>query len=180
MYKFFRDAHKWTGIVLGVVILNIAATGFLLLIKKDHAWLQPPTQTGAAGGVEAFITTQDLFAAVFAQDHPGFRTLDDIDRVDFRPGKRVFKVRSGHGHGEIQVDAVTGAVLSVATRRSDLIEDLHDGSFYGEWAHGWLMPAASAALLLLLCSGLYIWLQPKSRQSRRRRLAAQGDGLRTR
>lgn len=168
MYKFFREAHKGTGILLGVVILNIAVSGFLLLIKKDFDWIQPPTRTGAAGGVETFITNQRLFEVVFAQDHPGFHTLADIDRVDFRPDRRVFKVRSVHAHAEIQVDAVTGEVLSTAVRRSDLIESLHDGSYYGDWAHGWLMPATSAALLLLLGSGLYVWLQPKYRRARRR------------
>jgi uncharacterized iron-regulated membrane protein len=174
MFKFFRDAHKWTGIVLGVVILNIAVSGFLLLIKKDFDWIQPPTQKGADGGVEAFITNQRLFAVVFAQDHPGFRTLADIDRVDFRPGQRVFKVRSVHDHAEIQVDAVTGEVLSVDVRRSDLIESLHDGSYYGDWAHGAMMPVTAAALLLLLGSGLYVWLQPKYRRLRRRNARA-GD-----
>ncbi len=168
MNKFFRGAHRWTGIVLGVVFLNIAVSGFLLLIKKDHDWIQPPTHQGTAGGVEAFITNQRLFEIVFALDHPDFRTLDDIDRVDFRPGRRVFKVRSVHHHAEIQIDAVSGAVLNTAVRRSDLIESLHDGSYYGGWAHAWLMPATSLALLLLLGSGLYIWLQPKYRRARRR------------
>jgi len=180
MYRFFRDAHKWTGLVLGVVILNIAVTGFLLLIKKDVDWIQPPTLKGAPGGVESFIDNQALFAAVFAQGHPDFHDLDDIDRVDFRPGKRVFKVRSEHHHSEMQVDAVTGEVLSVSVRRSDLIENLHDGSLFGDPAHEWLMPATSLGLLLLLGSGLYLWLQPRIRRSRRRRTVGRDDTSRTR
>ena len=45
-FKFFWNTHKWMGILGGVVFLNLAVTGFLLLVKKDHAWLQPPTQVG--------------------------------------------------------------------------------------------------------------------------------------
>lgn len=168
MYKFFRQSHKWTGIVLGLIFLNIAVTGFLLLIKKDHEWIQPPTHKGVPGGVESFISNQDLFAIVLDQGHPDFKTIGDVDRVDFRPGKCVFKVRSVRNLGEIQVDAVSGAVLGTAVRNSDLIESLHDGSFFGDWAHDWLMPATSISLVLLIGTGLYLWLQPKYRHSRRR------------
>ena len=109
-FKFFWTTHKWTGIVLAAVFSVTAVTGFLLLVKKKYEWIQPPTISGEAGGVEDFITTQELFEIVLAQGHPEFQSMDDIDRVDFRPGKRVFKVRSNSFH-EIQIDAVTGAVL---------------------------------------------------------------------
>ena len=168
-YKFFWDTHKWTGIVLSLVFVMIAVTGFLLLIKKDHAWIQPPTQEGAEGSVEDFLPLDQMFAKVFAEGHPDFQSMDDIDRVDFRPGKRVHKVRSVHNHSEIQVDAVTGAILSVDTRTSDLLEQIHDGSFFGDWAHDWFMPVVPFALLFLVGSGLYLWLAPKIRKARNRR-----------
>ena len=155
--------------MLGLVVLNVAVTGFLLLIKKDHDWIQPPTQRGAEGGIERFITNQQLFETVLAQGHPDFASLDDVNRVDFRPGKRVFKVQSHHHHTEMQVDAVSGAVLGVAKRNSDLIESLHDGSFFGDAVHGWLMPLTAIALVFLVASGLFIWLQPKVKRARRRR-----------
>jgi uncharacterized iron-regulated membrane protein len=41
--------HKWLGIVLAALLLLIACTGILLIQKKNVAWLQPPTQKGAAG-----------------------------------------------------------------------------------------------------------------------------------
>jgi uncharacterized iron-regulated membrane protein len=168
MYKLFRDTHKWIGIILAIVFINLSVTGFLLLIKKDHDWIQPPTQKGAPGEVTAFISNQELFTVVLAQGHPDFQTMDDISRVDFRPGKRIHKVHSQHNHSEIQVDAVNSVVLSVATRNSDLIESLHDGSFFGDPVHDWLMPASAIALFLLTASGLYMWLQPKWRRARRR------------
>ena len=94
--------------------------------------------------------------------------MDDIDRVDFRPGKRVFKVRSNSFH-EIQIDAVTGAVLQVAYRRSDWLETIHDGSFFAEWWHDWGMPVVSMGLLFLAFSGLWLWLEPKYRRRQRKR-----------
>ena len=165
-FKFFWTTHKWTGLILGLVFLMTAVTGLLLLLKKDYDWIQPPTQVGAPGGIESFISNQELFTIVFSLDHPEFQTLDDIDRVDFRPNKRVFKVRSATFH-EIQVDAVTGEVMSQAYRRSDLLESIHDGSFIAEWFHDWAMPVEAIGLAFLVCSGVWLWLEPKYRRRRR-------------
>jgi len=168
-YKFFWKTHKWTGIVLSVVLLNVAISGILLLEKKNFAWIQPPTIAGAEGSVGDFIGTQELFAIVFGQGNADFGDMDDIDRVDFRPGKRVFKVRSKHNYAEIQVDAVTGKILSVASRPCDLLEALHDGSYYTESVHAILMPVTGGGLILLSVSGLYLWLATWMRKRRQKR-----------
>ena len=146
LFKFLWSTHKWTGIVLAIVLLNIAITGVFLLYKKDFEWIQPPTRRGTAVEGAKFITTEKLFEVVLAQGHPDFKTVEDIDRVDFRPGRRVHKVRSQQNDTEIQVDAISGKVLSVATRRSDWLERLHDGSLFGDWAHDWLMPVTGFGL----------------------------------
>ncbi|MEM7165803.1 MAG: PepSY-associated TM helix domain-containing protein [Planctomycetota bacterium] len=169
-YRLFWDVHKWIGITLSLVLAMIAVTGLLLLVKKDFGALQPPTLRGAEGGSERFVSLQDLFAAVFAEGHPDFETLDDIDRVDFRPGKRIHKVRSRHNHREMQVDAVTGVVLVTDWRPSDLIESIHDGSFFGDFVHDYFMPLVAAGLLLLVATGLYLWLAPLLRKRRKKKL----------
>jgi uncharacterized iron-regulated membrane protein len=170
MYKFFRLTHKWTGIILAVVLLNIAVSGFLLIVKKDFDWIQPPTQKSEGGSVAQFITIEKLYEIVLSQDHPDFKLPTDIDRIDVRPGKAIYKVKSEHNYSEIQVDAVSGKVLSRATRNSDLIEKLHDGSFYGNWVHDWVMVLVSFALVYFTGTGLYLWLFPKLRRKRRRGL----------
>ncbi|MCK4874108.1 MAG: PepSY domain-containing protein [Phycisphaerales bacterium] len=167
IYKFFRTAHKWTGIVLALMFVTTASTGFLLLVKKKMDWIQPPTREDKAGEIADCISTQQLFEVVLAQRHPDFQSLEDIDRVDFRPGKRVFKVRSVHHYSELQVGAVTGEVLNSAKRRSDFLEEIHDGSFLGEWAHGYLMPLTACALVFLTFSGLWLWIEPIIRQRMR-------------
>jgi len=159
-HQFFRKTHKWVGIVLSVVFVNAAATGILLLEKKEFAWIQPATMSGAEGGVEDFISTQRLIEIVVGSGNANFRSAEDIDRIDFRPGKRVFKAQSKHNYAEIQVDAVTGNILSVAWRPSDLLEDLHDGSYYADWVHATLMPISGIGFLFVSISGLYLWLRP--------------------
>jgi len=171
-FKLYWNLHRWTGIILAAVFAGTAVTGFLLLIKKKVAWIQPPTMEGEAGDPGAFMPVGDAFEIVLAQGHPDFAVADDVDRIDVRPGDRVYKFQSKHHYAEIQVDAVTGAVLAVAPRRSDLIEDLHDGSFYGDWFHAWFMPLVAAGLLFLVCTGLWLWIEPKLYRRKRRRRSA--------
>ena len=103
--------------------------------------------------------------------------MDDARRVlhetfgfaDYRPGQNVFKVQSVHNHSEIQVDAITGEVLRTDVRRSDLLEDIHDGSFFGDWAHDWVWPIVPIALMFLVFSGLWLFIEPLVRRKKRRR-----------
>jgi len=146
------------------VFFNMAVTGLLLLVKKKYDWIQPATQKGAEGEIAEYITVEELFNVVLGAGHEDFQSTEDIDRVDFRPGNRVHKVLSVHHNSELQIDAVTGKILSDKMRRSDLLEQIHDGSFFGAWAHDWLMPLVAAGLFFLSASGLYLWLQPAIRK----------------
>ena len=171
-FRFFWTTHKWTGITLALVFALTAVTGFLLLFKKRAAWIQPPTQKGQAAPVESWLSMADLWKTVEAQKHPDFETFEDIDRVDVRTGKRVYKVRSKHNHTEMQVSASTGEVLGVATRTSDWIENLHDGSFIGEPFRDYVMPIVAVGLLFLVFSGIWLWLEPVLKRRRRQRRKA--------
>lgn len=171
-FKLFWNLHKWTGIIAALFFAVTATTGFMLLIKKRVVWIQPPTMDGGEGGIESFITNQELFEIVFSQDHPDFKTLTDIDRVDLRPNNNIFKVRSEHNHSELQISAVTGEVLNSSWRPSDLIEQIHDGSFLSDWIHDWVMPVVSFALLFMVFSGLWLWIEPGIRKRRRKKRKA--------
>jgi hypothetical protein len=67
------------------------------------------------------------------------------------------------------VDARTGEVLQAAYRRSDLIESLHDGSYFDDGVKLWVFLPAGVVLLGLWGSGLYLFVLPVAvRWSRRR------------
>lgn len=168
LFKFCWEAHKWLGIVLSLILINISVTGLLLLEKKQYDWIQPSTRKGTPGTPADFISMQQVLEAVFACQHPDFCDVNDIDRVDFRPDKRVYKVRAKTHHAEIQVDAITGEVLSTSTRFCDFLEQLHDGSWFGPWMHSMIMPVVAVANTVLAVSGLYLWLGPKFMRKRRR------------
>ena len=172
LVKFFWVSHRWVGGACAVVLLWLAVTGFLLQIKGRSEWIQPETRTGAMGGVDDFITVERLLEIVWLQQHPEFEQLGDISRIDLRPGKRVYKVLSEHKHAELQVCAVTGEVMNVSWRPSDLIEAIHAGSFFGKWVHGWIMPGVAIGLVYLCGSGIWIWIDMKLRKLRHKRRRA--------
>ena len=169
VFKFFWDTHKWVGISIAAFLVITASTGFLLLLKKEYAWIQPPTQKGAEGAMSDFISLEAAWQKVKAENHPDFQSPDDIDRIDVRPDKRVYKVQSKHNEAEIQVDAVTGRVLYKAERVSDWLEDMHDGSWIGKPVHDYVMPLVAIGVLYLVGSGLTLWLNPKYKRWKRRR-----------
>jgi uncharacterized iron-regulated membrane protein len=153
--------------VLAAILINLSVTGFLLLEKKQYEWIQPATRKGLEGTVDKYLSMEKLFDAVYSCNHPDFVNLASIDRVDFRPSENVYKVTSKTNHAEIQVCAVSGTILNTAVRRSDFLEGLHDGSFFGEWMHGKVMPVLAISNVILAASGLYLWLGPKLKRKKK-------------
>ena len=92
----------------------------------------------------------------------------DVDRLDVRPGKGMVKVRA-ENRWEIQIDANTGAVLQVAYRRSDLIESIHDGSFFSEHAKLWVFLPSALVLIGLWITGMVLFFRPYLAKARKRR-----------
>lgn len=170
---FFRQIHHWAALLLAVPLAVMIGAGLLLMLKKDVAWIQPETVRGSATGLPA-ASLQALFDAARSVPQADITSWDDLDRVDFKPGKGVVKFVS-HNRWEVQVDTATAEILTVNYRRSDLIESLHDGSFFAGWTKLYLFFPAGLVLLVMWGTGLYLFLLPhvKRRQKRRKRQAAQ-------
>ncbi len=83
----------------------------------------------------------------------------DVDRLDVRPGQGVIKVQCKN-RWEVQVDAASGEVLQVEYRRSDLIESLHDGSFFSDPAKLWVFLPCAVVVLGLWVTGVYLFCLP--------------------
>jgi hypothetical protein len=110
--------------------------------------------------------------SVTAVDEADVSSWDDIDRLDDRPSKGVVKVRCKN-NWEVQLDSNNGAVLSSAYRRSDLIESLHDGSFFSDYTKLYVFFANGLILFGLWLTGMYLWYLPiKARSKKKNRLAA--------
>jgi len=152
-----RRLHRWGAIACVLPLMLVVATGIMLLLKKQLAFVQPPTVRGVAG--PPAIDLPAVLASAASVPAASIDSWDDVDRLDYRLRDGTIKVQS-KTRWEVQVCMATGAVLHAAYRRSDLIESLHDGSWFHPWAKlGVFLPNA-LILMGLLGTGAYLWVLP--------------------
>ena len=138
-------------------IIVVIGSGLLLQVKKQFTWIQPKTISGDS--ITPELSFVDILKIAQSVPESGIDEWADVDRLDIRPGKGVIKIRA-ENRWEIQVDQKTGEVLQVEYRRSDLIESIHDGSFFHEHAKLWLFFPAAIILTILWLTGVYMFILP--------------------
>ena len=79
----------------------------------------------------------------------------------------MLKIRSLN-QWEIQIDAATAEILQVAYRRSDLIETIHDGSFFHDNIKLWIFFPTAIILFTMWLTGSYLFVLPVLARRRKR------------
>lgn len=168
---FMRQSHRWSSICIALPFLVVIVTGILLQLKKDVAWIQPPTQRGADG--DPIASLQEILELARGCSELQVAGWKDIDRIDIQPKRNVAKIQAKN-RWEAQVDLVEMKVMQIAYRRSDLIESLHDGSWFHEYAKLWLFLPVAITVLGLWISGIYLFVLPLwvKRSKRKKKMAA--------
>lgn len=163
--RLYRVFHRWLGIPLIIFFFIIGITSILLAWKKKVELL-PPTTKSQSEINETWISPAEMISvAQFAMDSLGESI--EVDRIDIRPDKGIAKVTFKTHFTEVQVDGFTGDILSVATRHSDWIEKVHDGSiidYYWTGEEGAKLTYStltSLGLIFMSISGFYLWYFPK-------------------
>lgn len=164
--RLARRWHRFAAIAIAVPFLIVIVSGLLLQMKKEFTWIQPPTVNGRDTIPE--LSFERILEATARVPEAQVETWGDISRLDVRPSKGMLKVQCRNGV-EVQLDAASGEVLQVATRRSDLIEGLHDGSFFADAAKLWIFLPSGLVVLFLWVSGLYLWWLPGSMRRRKKK-----------
>ena len=163
--RWFRKTHYWGALLCALPVLVMIGSGLLLLLKKDVAWIQPPTRSGSVDvPTIGFDRMLDIARTV---PEAGIHSWADVDRVDVRPGKGNIKIQSLN-HWEIQIDHQSGDVLHVAFRRSGIIESIHDGTFFHPMAKLWVFLPSSVVLLVLWITGIFLFVVPLRAKWRRK------------
>jgi hypothetical protein len=165
-----RKIHYWAAVTVAFPMIILIGSGLLLQMKKHWTWVQPKEHQGT--GTVPVLDLEGILARVKRVPGMGVSSWNDVNRLDVRPGKGVVKVWLENGH-EVQVDLGTGHVLQTAYRRSDLIESIHDGSFFaGNWTKLGLFLPTGMVLFLLWITGLWMFWQPVAARRRRAALTA--------
>jgi uncharacterized iron-regulated membrane protein len=167
--KLNRYVHRWGAILIALPVAVIIATGVILQLKKESAWIQPATKVGSSA--KLLVSFDEILVATQSVPEAEVESWDNIERVDVRPGKGMLKVRCKN-RWEVQLDSKTGEVLQVAYRRSDLIESIHDGSFFHDRVKLWLFLPTALVLGGLWLTGIYLFQLPYYARWKKRRKKA--------
>jgi hypothetical protein len=166
--KFNRKVHYWASIVVAIPISVIILSGLMLQTKKHFAWVQPIELRGT--GKIPTISLEQILEVCRTVSEAEIESWDDINRIDMRPSRGMLKVWAKN-NWEIQIDTETGAVLQKAYRRSDIIESIHDGSFFHDAVKMWIFLPSGIVLLLLWLTGIYLFVIPLLAARRRQKTA---------
>ena len=156
--KWSRKPPYWGAFIVLLPVLIISITGIFLQLKKDIDWIQPPTISGESANNPS-ISFEEILEAAKKVEEANIRSWNDIDRLDVRIDKGIVKVRSKN-RWEVQVDTNSGEVVHVAYRRSDIIEELHDGAWFHENVKLLIFLPSGIILFILWITGFYMVLLP--------------------
>ncbi len=163
--KINRSTHKWASIIVAIPVLIIIVTGILLLVKKEFSYLQPASQSGVSNVPS--ISFDVILEQAKSVEEAQVDSWDSIDRLDVRPSKGIIKIRT-NSQWEIQLDSETAEILHVAYRRSDTIEQIHDGTYWQKNANLWLSLPVAITLLLISLTGLFLFFYPYYKRFQKR------------
>ncbi|MEM9101439.1 MAG: PepSY-associated TM helix domain-containing protein [Pseudomonadota bacterium] len=152
--RYSRKIHFWGAIIIAFPVVIVIGSGLLLQLKKELDWVQPPTMKATPYALS--LSFDQILQHAKKSTQAQIQTWEDIDRLDVRPKKGIVKIRAKNGW-EVQLDLENGQVLHQAFRRSDLIESIHDGSFFHDQARLLIFLPAAIVLFLLWLTGMYMF-----------------------
>lgn len=159
-----RRVHYWLYLLVVLPFLMVTVTGLLLIWKKEMPWVQP-TEAKTTAKDTMVVSFDTILALARTQPQLAVQSWADVSKLEVRPHKGIIKLIAENGW-ELQLNSHTGAVLHLAYRRSDWIEALHDGSYFG--AKHTVFFASGVGMLLLLVTGTVLFLHPRLVHLRRR------------
>jgi hypothetical protein len=161
-----------------VFFLFISITGLLLGWKKNSAGLiLPGSASGTSANLELWLPLDSLHknACRFLHDSVSPELSTEIERIDIRKEKGMVKFVFTRHYWCIQLDGVTGELLQVGKRRSDLIEDLHNGlildKYFGTGREQIKLAYTNImglALLVFTVTGFWLWYGPKRMKNKKK------------
>lgn len=165
--RLLRQIHYWLSLAVFLPAGIMFVAGGFLMLKKEIEWIQPSTERGIVSEQIPAATFEQMLASARLHPEAGISHWKDIDRIDLRVDKGIAKLRA-HSGWEVQVDTRTAEVLKVAYRRSDLIESIHDGSFFSDEVKLYLFLPAGILLIVMWGTGIYLFLLPRMRKRKKR------------
>ena len=168
--RIFRKVHRTTGALLFIFFFFISISGLFLGWKKNsNGYILPKTQKGTTADLKQWLPVDSLHTIACTTLHREVSSdlSLEIDRIDMRKEKGSVKFVFVDSFYEVQLDGATGNVLSIGKRRSDFLENIHDGSLVDDYLglEGYFKliytSVMGVSLLIFTITGFWLWYGPK-------------------
>jgi uncharacterized iron-regulated membrane protein len=169
--RIARKLHRTTGALLFIFFFILACTGLLLGWKKHTGGvILPKSYAGVSTEMKNWLPVDVLHqkALTVTRERISPDMSPELERIDFRADKGMVKFVFVEDYWGVQLDCTTGELLHIERRRSDFIENIHDGSILdylidtdGEQFKLVYTTIMGSALLLFAISGFWLWYGPK-------------------
>lgn len=156
MRSILKPLHTWTGVVAGLALSVIAATGSVIVFRAEFERAAYPQ--GAVGSGAVHRVSLDQAASEVVQAWPGWQ-IRRVRLPQAAGGPYIFQAEStGKRTERIVVDAATGQVLgTVKTGTVDWLIDLHRNLLSGKQGRK-AVGISGIVLFALSATGLLMWL----------------------
>ncbi len=169
--RILRKVHRYSGVTLFIFFFIVSVTGILLGWKKNSSgYILPVSHRGTTSELKDWLPLDSLHrkAIYILKDSISGNLSDRLNRIDVRNRKGMVKFVFKDHLWEIQLDGASGELLQIAKRRSDLIENIHDGSFidnqfpiFDKGFKLFYTTLMGLTLLTFTITGFWLWFGPK-------------------
>jgi uncharacterized iron-regulated membrane protein len=169
--RVLRKIHRTMGIFLFAFFFLVSVSGLLLGWKKHSGgMILPKSHVGVSTDPVDWLPIHVLHekASKIAHTQISPDLSLELERIDIRPDKGMLKFVYLDGFWGIQLDSTTGELLHIERRRSDFIENIHDGSLldylFGTRQEQIKLVYTSIiglSLLTFTVTGFWLWIGPK-------------------
>jgi uncharacterized iron-regulated membrane protein len=141
----WRKLHGKIALIIFLPLIIIALSGVILQLRDQFEYIQP--------SLVKYELIKDLPGLTLKQIEDRFPGLDQII---YKPQKQSLLIRYKDGY-EKQIHPQTGEVLKEAMRRTNVLIEIHQGSWMGKFGQYFIHFISGLALCFLIMSGLYIY-----------------------
>ncbi|HAY34232.1 MAG TPA: PepSY domain-containing protein [Ignavibacteria bacterium] len=177
LLRIFRKIHRTTGAILFIFFFFVSVSGLLLGWKKNSGGLiLPKTYEGTSADLKDWLPLDSLhkIACKILHDSVSKDLSLDLERIDVRNDKGMVKFVFIDHYWGIQIDGATGKLLHIERRRSDIVENFHDGSildYFFDTKHEQIKLVYTSvmgiALMTFTITGFWLWFGPKRMRKRK-------------
>ncbi len=175
--RLFRKVHKILAIYLFIFFFIVSISGLLLGWKKHSGGIiSPKSYIGSTTDLAKWLPIDSLnkLASNILHDSISVNLSTELDRIDIRKELGMVKFVYINHYWGIQLDGATGGLLNLEKRRSDFIENVHDGTIFDKYLgtnktyikliYSTLM---GIALLVLNITGFWLWYGSKKNYNKK-------------